>query len=397
VTRLPDTQKISIYSFKNNNTTVHLVDTPGFDDTYRSDSDVLRETVAFFFMLYQRKIQLTGIVYLHRISDVRLGGSAMKNLRMFQHLCGVGCMPSVAFVTTMWNAVDHVTGLEREKRLMSGEAFWATMISQGAKAFRHENSKGSAMQIVSYLRNLRRPIVLDIQREMVDENRPLSETSAGQEVDAELIRMRAHYEKQLRDIEIEMGDALSHRDLQATTELKEIQNELNKNIKQGEEARGRLKVDLQQLVTEETKELEQQQRRRYDLTRQLEEKRRVRQEEEEHKLMRSIAGDHTYKERHEERLRREVTGDRTIKPLPARRRKTKFTSDDQKEQLAQKTVGNPFGRFPDARYVIELTLGLHRRRPTVKPHVVTRERDSSRQYRRRSLHCCNGRHGCRQE
>ena len=397
MTRLPVTQKISICSFKNNNTTVHLVDTPGFDDTYRSDSDVLHEMAAFFSMLYQRKIQLTGIIYVHRISDVKLGSSAMKNLRMFQRLCGVGCMPSVALVTTMWNAVDHVGGLEREKQLMSGEAFWATMISQGAKVFRHDNSKGSAMQIVSYLSNPRRPIVLDIQREMVNENRPLSETSAGQEVDAELIRMRAHYEKKLRDIEIEMGDALSLRDLQLTTELKEIQNELNKKINQDEEARGRLKVDLQQLVKEGTKELEQQQRMEYELTRQLEEKRRVRQEEEEYKWMRSIAGDHIYKERHEERLRREITGDRTIKPLPARRRKTKFTSDEHKEQLAQKTVGNPFGKFSDARYLIELTLGLHRGRPTVKPHVVTRERDSSRQYRRRSLHCCNGRHGCRQE
>lgn len=38
--------------------------------------------------VYQNNVRLAGILYLHRIGDNRLGGTAMKNLRMFKKLCG---------------------------------------------------------------------------------------------------------------------------------------------------------------------------------------------------------------------------------------------------------------------------------------------------------------------
>ena len=66
-----------------------LVDTPGYDDTYKSDTDILREIADWLGQVYQNRIKLTGIVYLHRISDVRIGGSGMKNLRMFRKLVSV--------------------------------------------------------------------------------------------------------------------------------------------------------------------------------------------------------------------------------------------------------------------------------------------------------------------
>ena len=83
-----------------------LIDTPGFDDTYKSDTDILREVANWLSEAYQRKIQLTGIVYLHRTLDVRLGGAAMKKLRMSKQLCGPEGLSSVVLTTTMWAGVD---------------------------------------------------------------------------------------------------------------------------------------------------------------------------------------------------------------------------------------------------------------------------------------------------
>ncbi|KAL4061675.1 hypothetical protein V8B97DRAFT_2066349, partial [Scleroderma yunnanense] len=82
--------------------TVKLVDTPSFDDsrTGVTDTDVL-EMIATF--LINRRNGLTGLIYVHRISDTRVGGNAQRNLRMFRNLCGDESLKNVVIVTTMWD------------------------------------------------------------------------------------------------------------------------------------------------------------------------------------------------------------------------------------------------------------------------------------------------------
>jgi peptide subunit release factor RF-3 len=43
VNNLQETQEIRVCSFQYEGRRVHLIDTPGFDDTYRTDSVVLRD------------------------------------------------------------------------------------------------------------------------------------------------------------------------------------------------------------------------------------------------------------------------------------------------------------------------------------------------------------------
>jgi predicted GTPase len=82
------TGKVEIYpSTLPDGTKLFLVDTPGFDDTYRSDTDILKEIANWLSTAYEENIKLAGIIYLHRIEDVRLGGAAMRNLRMFKAQC----------------------------------------------------------------------------------------------------------------------------------------------------------------------------------------------------------------------------------------------------------------------------------------------------------------------
>lgn len=58
---------------------VTLVDTPGFDDTNRSDTDVLTEIANWMGSTYRHGMLLSGILYLHRITDKKITGSSMKN------------------------------------------------------------------------------------------------------------------------------------------------------------------------------------------------------------------------------------------------------------------------------------------------------------------------------
>lgn len=118
-------------------TTVYLVDTPGFDDTNRSDTEVLRELATWLADSYTAKINLSGIIYLHRISDVRMQGSAKKNLYMFKKLCGDNALKNVILGTTMWDKVSETEGTARELELISTPDFWGWMVKQGSRVSRH--------------------------------------------------------------------------------------------------------------------------------------------------------------------------------------------------------------------------------------------------------------------
>src|SRR5205809_696574 len=109
------TPKVSSYAFQHNKFIVHLVDTPGFNDTNKSDTDTLNEIAVWLAMTYRADVRLTGIVYLHRISDNRMTGSAVHNLNMFKKLCGDDCLPNVTLATTMWSA-NQQERAEQEQR-----------------------------------------------------------------------------------------------------------------------------------------------------------------------------------------------------------------------------------------------------------------------------------------
>ncbi len=51
---------IQVYTFVHNNRTIHLIDTPGFDDTHRSDSEVLRDLAFYLTSSYDNGFRLTG-------------------------------------------------------------------------------------------------------------------------------------------------------------------------------------------------------------------------------------------------------------------------------------------------------------------------------------------------
>ena len=54
---------------------IHLIDTLGFNDTYRTDSDVLKDLVFWLNKSYEHQIRLSGIVYLHPIHESMYEGA----------------------------------------------------------------------------------------------------------------------------------------------------------------------------------------------------------------------------------------------------------------------------------------------------------------------------------
>ncbi|KAJ8689303.1 hypothetical protein PTI98_013337 [Pleurotus ostreatus] len=156
---------------------VILVDTPGFDDTNMSDTRVLGMIADWLLETYNNQVKLAGIIYMHRISDNRMAGTPLKNLKMFAQLCGTAAADRVILVTTMWGRVKQDVGAKREDELKS--KFWKDMIDKKAKVARFEASFDSAWAIIGRVYEpLEREAVL-LQEELADLQKKLSETGAG--------------------------------------------------------------------------------------------------------------------------------------------------------------------------------------------------------------------------
>lgn len=212
LTEKKGTQEIGVYSFQYNKTTkVHLIDTPGFDDTNRTDFRVLEEIASFLSSSYKEEMEINGIIYLHRISDIRMQGSSMTSIRMFRKLVGTDFYPHVVLATTMWELVDHDAGVKRETELISDSRFWGYMKERGCKFRRLMNTKTSAMDIIGIIVGQQSGDslsqdnkVLAVQSELVDQRKDLIDTNVGREVQSQFSETIKRQEGELATVKEEL-------------------------------------------------------------------------------------------------------------------------------------------------------------------------------------------------
>lgn len=207
------TQEINAYEFNTRDHNIILVDTPGFNDTYKSDAEILLDLAKWLEVMYRQNAKLTGILYLHRITDVRMDGSAMRNLKMFRKLCGDDPMKNVTILSTFWGKDDKHVAIAHENELKSNPNFWGSMIEYGAQVQRFDGTQQCALDVLMSFAT-KATMTLDIQRELVDEEKPLGETAAGNAVNEELHRLETKYRDELDRIQKETAEALAERDLQ---------------------------------------------------------------------------------------------------------------------------------------------------------------------------------------
>ena len=252
---------MEIYCCFHSGQKIYLVDTPGFNDTYRSDTDVLKDVAYYLSTLYTHKIRLAGMIYLHSITDQRMTGSALKNLHMFERLCGKKSLPSILLATTKWDLLEKAdktvqTGINREKELLDNQNFWGYMAEGGSKVVRHDGSSKSAWDLVSYLAERKQSVVLEIQRQMVDERQTLDDTAAGHFVKEELIKAREQHERGLQDLKEGMEYARREKDHAMAMELQKLQQKHEAEIAATYRAGEDLKINLQNLVEERSQQYE---------------------------------------------------------------------------------------------------------------------------------------------
>jgi len=200
---------------------------------------------------YRKGKLLSGIIYLHNINDVRMGGSSVKYVKMFQRLCGPNSLPNVLLTTTQWPDRDQALGEKREGELRSGD-FWGGLIREGASVKRFMGTTESGLELIDKLIG-NQPKPLDIQHQMVDEGKGFAQTNAGTFMSEELISLQKQFQQELQDLKSEIQKAIREKD----DLLKEILEDQRARSKEKLEESAAQKKFLENLGVNRMRELEE--------------------------------------------------------------------------------------------------------------------------------------------
>lgn len=227
---------------QDHNQTIFVIDTPGFDDTSRPEIEILREIAGALLVLTKLKVDLYGIIYLHRITDPRVSGAAMRSLRVLEMICGEEAYKNVFLVTTMWDRLKNIEGgnkigEDREVDLCE-KPFWGDLRENGAltmglgRPSKLWNLKElNAKEIVRRLVKFRKPIPLLIQTQMEQSGGilDLGNTSAGSYLEENMDALKKRHEKDLAALRKELDDAENDEE---TKDL--LARDLERNIEETE-------------------------------------------------------------------------------------------------------------------------------------------------------------------
>ena len=111
--------------------------------------------------------------------------------------------------------------------------FFKQALDKGSQMVRHHNTIQSAHSIIRKIVD-NHPIVLQIQRELVDERKDISDTAAGETINRELKELTRRHQAELRELQEEMMQALEEKDEEMRQRLEEAKKELQMKVEKAE-------------------------------------------------------------------------------------------------------------------------------------------------------------------
>ena len=238
-------------TFEHHGVNIHLIDTPGFDDTKRSDTDILIMIASYLSEMYESDLKLDRIVYMFPITYRRMYASLVKNLFIFSKLVGEEALSKVVFATSMWDAVDDWSmAEEREKELL--KRYWKPFMDKGSKVCRLDHRRLTALHVLDILLEGAEAegTVLQIQRELVVDMKTLDQTEAGQQLSKEIQKLQEGVRRNLDEMKRELNDAIAAKDANMEQQLRMGQAQFEQKLSQAEDERKALRVDFERMVRE---------------------------------------------------------------------------------------------------------------------------------------------------
>ncbi|KAL0954456.1 hypothetical protein HGRIS_003432 [Hohenbuehelia grisea] len=222
--------------------TVTLVGTPGFDETTKSDTEILDLLAKWLQKTHRNHVRLTGVIYTHRITDNRMTGAPIKNLPMFSELCGDEAARGVVLATTMWGKLKSPeVGTKRLNELL--KTTWKPMIESGSCADQFLDGYQSAWNIIDLVIERWKTRTVLLQEEMVNLKKRLGETSAGDTLYAAIQEAWAGQREILQGLR-ERTSKLDNPDSELVRHLEAQYNKLQERIDSTFEQMIKMKIPL---------------------------------------------------------------------------------------------------------------------------------------------------------
>ncbi|KAJ5470619.1 hypothetical protein N7530_007976 [Penicillium desertorum] len=242
------TTSIDVFDFQCNGHKVYLIDTPGFNDTNRSDIDTLSVLATYLGASYANGVRIHGILMLHPISDNRMTGSSMRNLEMMKAMCGFASYSNLVIATTMWSERSSLYE-QREAQLLSDERFFGGLISRGATTFRH-NKKGrlGSLEELTSARRIVTHLILQSEKHPPG---VIGETKAGIVLAGDLHKAHQAHQRELKKLKEAIEREVSRKDTEHAVEMQELKADLEKQMRKAEQDRRALQRSMRDLHKDE--------------------------------------------------------------------------------------------------------------------------------------------------
>ncbi|KAG6807943.1 hypothetical protein H0H92_005934 [Tricholoma furcatifolium] len=201
-----------------------IVDTPGFDDSERGELEIVRKISVWLAQSYDAKMQLAGVVYCHDITQRKWQGSTGRNFEVFEKLCGPAAAKKVVLLTTMWDdAANQATLENRVEKLKT--SFWKGMLDNKCVVQRGILTKEAAQDTIDlFLSQKAHYEPLQIQTDLVTNNKSLKDTEAGRHLSKLLQKSLDTREDHVAELRKEAGTA---KEVQITeAEMRHIAEQL---------------------------------------------------------------------------------------------------------------------------------------------------------------------------
>ncbi|KAH7914570.1 P-loop containing nucleoside triphosphate hydrolase protein [Hygrophoropsis aurantiaca] len=213
-------------------TRIVFVDTPGFDDTFESDYEILRRISVWLAQSYSDNMKIAGVIYLHEITQKRMYGSTRKNLDMFHELCGHESGKNIVLATSKWGNILEDAGARFENQLKT--TFWKDLVEEGSSVERFLGTSESAWAVVDHVvREHQQLIALHIQKELVDLQKLLPETKAGDSLRKSLQEILETHQKTVKELQESKDPA------RAQERLREAQTKIQVSIDEIKKLQGK--------------------------------------------------------------------------------------------------------------------------------------------------------------
>ncbi|SPJ82036.1 uncharacterized protein FTOL_09441 [Fusarium torulosum] len=266
------TNNIDVFEHTVKGQRVFLIDTPGFNDTTRSDVETLEILATYLGASYANGVRIHGVFMLHPITNNRMSGSSLRYLAFLKAICGFESYSNLVIVTTMWpeepSSAEKKKLEDRENELLTQQRFFGDLIAEGASLFRHyehghqglHSQRISAQSIVTYVLKRTDEHVLNalqLQREIVDMKKALAQTTAGILAADYLRQARQTHKARLSELGSERKGALVSGDMPYEQQLMKLEAEVSMDIQRVERDCQALTKTIADLHRAETEALKQ--------------------------------------------------------------------------------------------------------------------------------------------